>query len=169
MEVKFHLVIGLGNPGSQYALTYHNVGFLAIDYLNKCQAPSIKCQALKSNVYMNESGKFVAKILKKNRVKPEKILIIHDDSDIELGKYKFSFERGSAGHKGVASIIKFLKTKNFWRLRIGIRPKTSRKKADLPAEARRAKAGDFVLKKINKKDLAVFRKVFEETQKTYSI
>ena len=49
-------------------------------------------------------------------------LIIHDDSDIEIGKYKISFDRGSAGHNGVESIIKSLKTKDFWRLRIGIDP-----------------------------------------------
>ncbi|MBI5306200.1 peptidyl-tRNA hydrolase [Candidatus Wolfebacteria bacterium] len=160
------LIIGLGNPDEKYEKTCHNAGFLFIDYLNNQQP--IKIKTLKSDVFMNESGIFIAKIIKKTKLKPEEILIIHDDSDIELGKYKFSFGRGSAGHNGVESIIKSLKTKNFWRLRIGIRPKVSnikdqvsRKKAGLPAETQRAKAGDFVLKKINKKDFDVLEKVFE--------
>lgn len=108
---------------------------------------------------MNESGRFVVNMVRKYNIKPEKILIVHDDSDIESGKYKFSFGRGSAGHKGVESVINALKTKNFWRLRIGIRPK----------KVLRKKAEEFVLKKITKKDLAVFNKVLEESLKTYSI
>ena len=119
---------------------------------------------------MNQSGLFVAKASKKYGVKPDQIMIIHDDSDIELGKYKVSFARGSAGHRGVQSIIDALASKNFWRLRIGIR-KASRTKAGLPAdlsakasataEARQAKAGEFVLRKINKKDLETLERVFE--------
>ncbi len=166
MEIK--LIIGLGNPGSQYALTYHNVGFLAIDYLNKYQVLNIpeekqafygasKYQMLKSNAYMNQSGNFIKKALKKHKISPEKILIVHDDSDIELGKYKFSLNRSSAGHKGVESIIKTLKTKNFWRLRIGVRKKS---KINSQKSIVRIKAQEFVLKKIIKKDLLIFNKVF---------
>ena len=165
MKIKPSLIIGLGNPGKQYEKTYHNAGFLFIQYLmDKKPANSEfriqNSELLKSDVYMNESGKFVAKILKKHGVKPKEILIVHDDSDIELGKYKISFGRGSAGHRGVESIIKLLGTKNFWRLRIGIR-KTSRKKAGLPAEAYRVKAGELVLKKISKKDWEILEKVFQ--------
>ncbi len=114
---------------------------------------------------MNKSGKAVAEAKKRFKVKSEEILIIHDDSDIELGKYKFSFGRGSAGHKGIESIIKALKTKNFWRLRIGIRSK----KVGLSAEARRAKAEDFVLKKITKKDLLIFNEVFSNAKNSNSL
>ncbi len=149
MEIKPRLIIGLGNPGKKYEKTYHNVGFLAIDCLDKCHASSTECRSLKSDIYMNQSGLFVAKVLKKSNAKPKEILIVHDDSDIELGKYKLSFGRSSAGHKGVESVIQSLGTKNFWRLRIGIR-KTTRKKA-----------GEFVLKKINKKDLEIFKQLFK--------
>ena len=154
MEVKPRLIIGLGNPGKQYEKTYHNAGFLFIQYLmDKKPANSEfriqNSELLKSDVYMNESGKFVAKILKKHGVKPKEILIVHDDSDIELGKYKISFGRGSAGHRGVESIIKSFGTKNFWRLRIGIR-KTAKEKA-----------GELVLKKISKKDWEILEKVFQ--------
>jgi PTH1 family peptidyl-tRNA hydrolase len=152
------LIIGLGNPGKEYEKTYHNVGFLAIDYLNKRQMSNVKCQMSKSDVYMNESGGFVAKTLKKRCIKPKEILIVHDDSDIEIGKYKISFGRGSAGHNGVESIIKSLKTKDFWRLRIGIRHGLIQTKRG-PI---RKKASDFVLKKISKKDLEILEDVFKE-------
>lgn len=147
MEIKPRLIIGLGNPGKEYEKTYHNVGFLAVDFFAK--NPPIS-KLLKSNVYMNESGKFVVKTIKKIKAKPEELLIVHDDSDIELGKYKISFGRGSAGHRGIQSIIDSLKTKNFRRLRIGIRKKAGEK------------AEKFVLKKISKNDLKVFKKLFSE-------
>ncbi|MEE8131931.1 MAG: aminoacyl-tRNA hydrolase [Candidatus Paceibacterota bacterium] len=164
MKIKIKLIIGLGNPGSQYTLTYHNVGFLAVDYLTKNLINS-KLVIIKPKTFMNKSGKAVAEAKKRFKVKSEEILIIHDDSDIELGKYKFSFGRGSAGHKGIESIIKALKTKNFWRLRIGIRSK----KVGLSAEARRAKAEDFVLKKITKKDLLIFNEVFSNAKNSNSL
>ncbi len=155
MEINPRLIIGLGNPGKKYAKTYHNVGFLAADYLSKSQAADAKYRVLKSVVYMNQSGLFVTKALKKTGIKPKEILIAHDDSDIELGKYKFSFGRGSAGHKGVESIIQSLGTKSFWRLRIGIR-KITKKKAD-----------EFVLKKITKKDLKTLEWVFGEVLNSF--
>ncbi len=176
--MKIKLIIGLGNPDSQYASTYHNAGILAINYLIGSQPSGFDCRLLKSDVYMNQSGNFVRQALKKysakggsasrrrrgsplaagGKIKPEEILIVHDDSDIELGKYKFSFGRGSAGHKGVESVIKTLKTKNFWRLRIGIRPKASKIKAE-----------KFVLKKITKKDLAILNEAFQLIQTRLSI
>ena len=179
MEVKPRLIIGLGNPGKEYKKTYHNAGFLFIDYLVAMSLRGVKrgsnpinkkiasvafgdlamTPLLKSDVYMNQSGNFVKAALKKysakggsasgGKIKPEEILIVHDDSDIELGKYKISFGRGSAGHRGVESIIKLLGTKNFWRLRIGIR-KTAKEKA-----------GELVLKKISKKDWEILEKVFQ--------
>jgi len=106
---------------------------------------------------MNQSGNFVKAALKKYKIKPEEVLIVHDDSDIELGKYKISFGRGSAGHRGVESIIKSLGAKNFWRLRIGIRRRLTRTLRGLT----QTKAIDLVLKKINKKDLEVLEKVFQ--------
>ena len=177
MEINTRLIIGLGNPGKKYEKTYHNAGFLFIDYLTDSQQPNRPiAKLLKSDVFMNQSGNFVKTAFKKfavksGKIKPEELLIAHDDSDIELGKYKISFGRSSAGHKGVESIIKGLKTKNFWRLRIGVREtslpaglsvESQRAKAGLPAEARRAKAGEFVLKKFNKKNFEILNKTFEE-------
>lgn len=158
---EFKLIIGLGNPDKKYENTYHSVGFLFVEYLTKNLAKSkiqnAKSKILKSETYMNESGKFVAKELKKSGAKPEELLIAHDDSDITLGNYKLSFGRGAAGHHGIESIMAALKSKDFWRLRIGIRPRN---------EKVRQKAEKFVLKKItaaDKKTLAdAFRKAAEE-------
>ena len=159
MEIKPKIVIGLGNPGEEYEKTYHNVGFLFIKYLiNKKPTNS---ELIKSDVYMNESGKFVAKIMQKTGVKPEELLVVHDDSDIELGKYKLSFGRGSAGHKGAESIIKSLGTKNFWRLRIGIR-----KVSSIKYQVLRKKAEEFVLRKISKADLEILNQVFWKINST---
>jgi peptidyl-tRNA hydrolase, PTH1 family len=147
------LIIGIGNPDKKYESTYHNVGFLFADYLTK-NFPNSKI--LKSDTYMNESGKFVAKELKKSGVKPEKLLIAHDDSDIALGNYKLSFGRGAAGHHGIESIMTSLKSKEFWRLRIGIRPRN---------EKVRQKAEKFVLKKITAADRKVLETVFQKSAK----
>jgi len=158
---KIKVMIGLGNPDSKYQRTYHNAGYLFIDYLvSRDLAKPDKL--LKSDFFMNESGASVKKIMKKHGLKPEELLVAHDDSDIEIGRYKISFGRGSAGHKGVESIIKNLKTKKFWRLRIGARPM-----ADLPAEftSRRRKAGEFVLKKISTEDKKTLEKVFGQISK----
>ena len=155
-NLKFKLIIGLGNPGKDYENTYHNAGFLFINYLmENQQVQSSKLKVKSSETYMNESGKFVAKELKKSGTKPEELLIVHDDSDIELGNYKLSFNRNAAGHHGVESIIKALKTKNFWRLRIGIRPPQKKGSPRLKAEK-------FVLKKITAADKKMLEKVFEK-------
>lgn len=150
------LIIGIGNPGKGYENTYHNVGFEAVDFLKE-KFP--KLLFLKSRNYMNASGLFVARALKKKRLKTEQILIAHDDSDIGLGKFKLSFGRGSAGHKGVTSIIESLKTKDFWRLRIGIRAKNE---TQLNQTTNCIKAQNFVLKKIAEKDKKDIYKTLEE-------
>ena len=149
---KFKLIFGLGNPDKQYESTYHNAGHLAIDLLEKTAELSTKIS--KSNTYMNESGKALKKLVKNTNIKPEEILVIQDDSDLFLGDFKLSFNRGSAGHKGIESIIRSLKTKVFWRLRIGIRPQPIKGRKRLRAE-------DFVLKKISLKD----KKTLRETVK----
>ena len=151
MEGKIKLIIGLGNPDPKYANTYHNVGHLFIDYLLKIE--NLKFKIIKSGVYMNESGRFVAKMLKKYNVEMEELLIVHDDSDLQLGAYKLQSSHGAAGHHGIESIQAALKTNNFWRLRIGIRPSN---------EAVRQKAEEFVLKKISSENKKILETVFEE-------
>lgn len=157
MEMKLKLIIGLGNPGQEYENTYHNVGALFSDYfknfINQQQWINYRLLILSSTAYVNDSGRFVAREIKNKSVKPECLLIAHDDSDLEIGKYKLQFGRGAAGHHGVESIQQAIKSNDFWRLRIGIRPAN---------EKVRQKAEKFVLKKISPADKKTLEKVFEE-------
>ena len=164
------IIVGLGNPGQKYENTYHNVGSLFIEYLKNNPLLTTKYKIQNTNSFMNNSGPAIQKILKYFKNKPEEILIIHDDSDIELGKYKLSFNRGSAGHKGIESIIRTLKTKRFWRLRIGIRPKQesvtrlSARQVKNQESGKRTKAGLFVLKKITLRHKKILNEVFKQVE-----
>jgi len=141
------LVVGLGNPGARYARTYHNAGarfVCALAGVSRARfraargfrayraAPRIFAL---TDSFMNESGGAVAAALRAANARPDECLVIHDDSDLPLGEIRLQFGRGSAGHHGVDSVIHSLRTKNFWRLRVGIRP-------SLP----RMPAGGFVLR-----------------------
>jgi PTH1 family peptidyl-tRNA hydrolase len=101
--------------------------------------------------FMNESGIAAKQATAYFKLKPEEIMLVHDDSDMTLGKYKIVYDQRSAGHKGVQSTIDYLKTQKFWRLKIGIRP---------AQEAIRQKAEKFVLKKISMKDESDLTLVF---------
>ena len=111
--------------------------------------------AVKPLVFMNESGKAVALAAREFGAQPENIVVIHDDSDLTLGDFKVSFGKNAGGHKGVQSTIDALRSKNFTRIRIGIRPKT---------ETRRKKAGAFVLAAITKKDNEILENVYKEIE-----
>ena len=86
--------------------------------------------------------------------------MVHDESDLLIGQHKFSFDRGSAGQRGVDHIQKTLGTSAFWRLRIGIRP------PELSPDAPRIKASSFVLRRISKEYMSALNKVFEESVKS---
>lgn len=160
------LIIGIKNPGKEFENTPHNAGAFVLKQWAKNQKMADfefnkKLQAeisqnngfnicLLSNTYMNESGSPISKLVKHFKIKTDDLLISHDDSDLILGKYKIQHNRGSAGHKGIESIVKSLKTKKFWRLRVGIRP---------TKEKSRKKAGDFVLKKFSKRELGIIEEL----------
>ena len=140
------LVVGLGNPGEKYARTRHNVGFLVIEEILKKYAASPhvskKLQSIlyfldkkrilvKPQTFMNASGRAVNRVANFYKVKPNDLLVVHDDVDLEFGDIKHQFGRGAAGHKGVESVIEALGSDQFGRVRIGIgRPTTA---MDLPA------------------------------------
>ncbi|MBI2065861.1 MAG: peptidyl-tRNA hydrolase [Candidatus Zambryskibacteria bacterium] len=111
-----YIIVGLGNPSSQYAKTRHNTGRMAADFLAE------KIEGVKvfvPDTFMNKSGSAVVKVVKSKRV-AEKLIVIYDDLDLPLGAMKISYNRGSGGHKGLESIIRALKTREFIRIRIGI-------------------------------------------------
>jgi len=127
------IIIGLGNPGEKFKNTRHNVGFMALDkFAENSSFPDFELQKkysslvssneniilAKPQTFMNESGKAVKKILAKNNT--ETVIVIHDDIDLPIGKIKIVKDRGSAGHKGVESIIQNIGNDGLIRFRIGI-------------------------------------------------
>ena len=158
----YKAILGLGNTGSKYKNTYHNIGQLMADFLLENNIFPENVIIANNEGFMNESGNSALKLLNKIGGQPEKLLVIHDDSDIELGKYKLSIDRSSAGHKGIEDIINKIGSKNFWRLRIGIRPTGEETTG-------RMKAEEFVLRKIKKEDLEILRVVFEEAASKFLI
>lgn len=132
------LIIGLGNPGEQYAITRHNVGFMAVDALANeldlrfSKKLFIKALVAEGNVdgqkvilakpttYMNHSGQAVKALMKKYRVDIADLIVVYDDVDIELGEVRQRDKGSAGGHNGMKSIIQHLGTQEFPRLRIGV-------------------------------------------------
>ena len=177
MEPKFNpqsikLIIGLGNPGKEYTETYHNAGALCIQTITEKTKQPVEFKKIprkpgvwarigniyiaKPEVFMNESGKSVRDISKFLAIKPGEMVIAHDDNDIPIGSYKIDFNRGAAGHKGVASVIESMKTKEFWRIRIGIEKKIGTK---------RKRAEEFVLSRLSPKDKKLIQEACEKVAK----
>lgn len=136
------LIVGLGNPGGKYEGTPHNAGFLVMNKLleaynlqtkedkklhsevTETKAGNTKIILAKPQTFMNKSGEAVKPLIASYKLKVVSSLwVIHDDIDLPLGQIKIVKNRGSAGHKGVEDIIAKLRTKDFVRFRIGIRPK----------------------------------------------
>ena len=131
------LIVGLGNPGKEYADTRHNIGFRCINRFARQHNISIEkrwCRAriglgrvgeedlilAKPQTFMNRSGESVAMLVKKEAISTENILVIYDDLDLPLGKMRFRHAGGSAGHKGIESVIACLGSEKFPRLKMGI-------------------------------------------------
>lgn len=155
------LIVGLGNPGDKYEKTWHNTGFLAVDaFAEKSGFPDFKLSKklkaelteeflsedkiilAKPQAFMNNSGIPVKSLIRNWKIKLDSLIVIHDDIDLPLGKIRVGIGKGSAGHKGVESIIKELKNKDFIRIRIGVQPEAGK-----PKNPER-----FVLQKINKEE-----------------
>lgn len=132
-------IIGLGNSGKEYERTRHNVGFLVVEAIAKSlgatwqrkadfeaevaegQRGTEKVLLAKPTTMMNDSGRAVAKIMRYYRLVPEDVIVAHDDVDLPFGEIRVEAGRGSAGHRGVESVIKALDTQEFLRLRFGVR------------------------------------------------
>jgi PTH1 family peptidyl-tRNA hydrolase len=131
------LIVGLGNPGAEHSRNRHNVGFLVLDRLadrHKLRFDRLEFQGrlahgtvegrpvilLKPLSYMNRSGSVVKPVLSRYKVRLEDLLIIHDDLDLQLGKIRIRAAGGSAGHRGMESVITSLRTDVVTRIRIGI-------------------------------------------------
>ena len=138
-----YIVVGLGNPGDEYACTRHNTGRMAADLVAE-KVDGVK--VFTPDTYMNKTGGAVAKVVKSKKA-AEKLIIIYDDLDLPLGAMKISYNRSSGGHKGLESVIRALKTKEFIRIRIGIG-----KKGDVEKH---------ILSDFKKPEMEILKKVFK--------
>jgi peptidyl-tRNA hydrolase, PTH1 family len=130
------LVAGLGNPGREYARTRHNVGFMVADELARRHGRSFRGKfsgelaevrvdgsrvaLLKPQTFMNVSGRSVGAALRYFKVPPERLLVVHDEVDLELGRLQARAGGGLAGHNGLRSVGQELGTREFLRLRVGV-------------------------------------------------
>src|SRR4051795_4469123 len=130
------LVVGLGNPGREYARHRHNAGWMVLDELARRHGVSWKGKfsgqlaelrldghriaLLKPETYMNESGRSAAEAARFYKLEPDAILVVHDEGDLDLGRLQARKGGGLAGHNGLRSIVQHLKTPEFLRLRIGV-------------------------------------------------
>ena len=130
------LVVGLGNPGREYARTRHNVGWMVVDELAQRHGASWRGKfngklaelrldghrvaLLKPETYMNESGRSVSAAANFFKVEPDAVLVVHDEGDFDLGRLQARQGGGLAGHNGLRSIAQHLGTQEFLRLRIGV-------------------------------------------------
>jgi len=134
------LIVGLGNPGDEYEVTPHNMGFQVVDRIARERGVEIRnrqCRALtariqvgdepvllaKPETYMNLSGLSLRELVAEYEVKPETdLIVIQDELDFPLGTLRIHTRRSSAGHNGIESIIGALNTQDFLRIRIGVTP-----------------------------------------------
>ncbi|MFV8162662.1 aminoacyl-tRNA hydrolase [Mycobacterium sp. 134] len=132
------LVVGLGNPGPAYAKTRHNIGFMVADVLAARIGSAFKVHKksgaevitgrlagapvvlAKPRCYMNESGRQVGPLAKFYSVPPARIVVIHDELDIDFGRIRLKIGGGEGGHNGLRSVASALGSKDFQRVRIGV-------------------------------------------------
>ncbi|NOQ14700.1 MAG: aminoacyl-tRNA hydrolase [Methyloprofundus sp.] len=163
------LLVGLGNPGNKYSKTRHNAGFLLLDELAKDEGVAFSKQSrffgdvaevskggdrlylLKPGAFMNRSGQSVSALMKYYKIRPEEVLVVHDELDFDVGTMKLKSAGGHGGHNGLRDIIASIGAKDFKRLRIGVgRPNAGRAVAD------------YVLSDFSKSDLQQVKELFFE-------
>lgn len=130
------LIVGLGNPGSEYAHNRHNVGYWAVNRLARLHGVNLKTKTLaalgegkiegndvvllKPRTYVNKSGDAVAPAMRKWKITPDHLLVIYDELDLPAGRIRIRAGGGDGGYKGLKSIIASLGTRDFARIRVGI-------------------------------------------------
>jgi PTH1 family peptidyl-tRNA hydrolase len=146
------LVAGLGNPGREHARNRHNVGFMVVEELARRHDARFRAKfngrlaelrlegsriaLLAPDTFMNESGRSVAAALRYFKLEPERLLVVHDDVDLEPGRLQLRLGGGLAGHNGLRSVMAALSTMEFLRLRFGV---------GRPGRGDRRSVADFVL------------------------
>ena len=158
------LVGGLGNPGKEYENSRHNTGRMVTEWIADKFGGKIKF--LMPDTFMNNSGRAVATLVKSKKDLKD-LIVIYDDLDLPLGSFKISFNRSSGGHRGLESVIKALRSKEFLRVRVGIAPK---KKPHGEKEVIKFILGEFkksemeTVKKLSKKVAEAVECIFTESK-----
>ncbi|KGG16680.1 MULTISPECIES: aminoacyl-tRNA hydrolase [unclassified Prochlorococcus] len=177
----FQLIAGLGNPGSKYIKTRHNVGFMALEKLAERESATFSFnkklfghaahigsgkqlkRLLMPNTYVNESGRSIASAMQWFGLDEKELLIIVDDMDLPLGKLRLREEGGSGGHNGLKSIISHIGSQSFCRLRIGIGSPSAIQKE------RKSKTVNHVLGRFTKEENQIIEKVLDKVIKGIDI
>jgi len=166
-------IIGLGNPGKEYDNTRHNAGRMAVEHFaqkndlsefkfdkksNALVSKGEKILAVLPETFMNKSGFSAAKLVKTKKENKD-LIIVHDDLDLPLGKIKISYGKNSGGHKGVESIMRALKTKNFVRIRVGV----------ISGKSKPADILKFIVGKFKPAEEKEFKKVLKKTAEALAV
>ncbi len=164
-EVKqMYIIAGLGNPGRQYNMTRHNIGFETLDYmadrlgvkLNKLKFKAVYGEGrigdervflVKPQTYMNLSGESIRDMSEFYKIPPENIIVIHDDISLEAGRLRIRAKGSAGGHNGLKSIIYQLQSDSFPRIKIGV---------GAPAN-KDYELADYVLGRFTKEEIPVLR------------
>ncbi len=169
------MLVGLGNPGSRYQSTRHNIGFMFLDFLLKSKSKdSFKvdpqynaeiarvrindcdCMLVKPLTFMNLSGEAVAKVARFYKIATSQIIVFYDDLDLASGKLRLRTKSGDGGHNGIKSIKQHLATNDYINFRFGIgRPENSG-----------FEISDWVLSKLSKSEQETFQETFSLAEKT---
>ncbi len=169
------LVVGLGNPGDEYASTRHNAGFMLVQRLARAWGVTLRGRTFKARTavarpgedgvllalpqtFMNRSGVAVREIMAGRDVPPERLVVIYDDLDIPLGEIRVRKQGSPGTHKGMISVTSEIKTREFARVRIGIGP--------LPASR---DAADFVLEPFRKNEKPLFEESLVEAEEAVGL
>jgi PTH1 family peptidyl-tRNA hydrolase len=178
------LIVGLGNPGEEYAQTRHNIGFLCADAIarehlsnfsfkkdlkseiTKISIGGEEILVMKPHTYMNESGQAVRAVIDFYKIATTDILLIHDDLDISFGNWKFvdnTAESGAGGHHGIESIIELINTRYLARVKLGIANTTIEDARTLEnKDHKKGIVGDFVLAPFSNQETQELPRLFNE-------
>jgi PTH1 family peptidyl-tRNA hydrolase len=170
-----HLIAGLGNPGKAYARTRHNLGFMVIEALGEAHNIPIrkkqdqaqtgqgtiereKVLLAKPQTYMNLSGQAIEALLRRYKLPLSQLLVLQDDLDIPFGRIKIALRGGGGGHRGMESILDYLDTREFLRLKIGIGPRP----IQVPLE-------DYVLSPFTKEESPLLPGIIERAREAVEL
>jgi peptidyl-tRNA hydrolase, PTH1 family len=170
-------IVGLGNPGAQYAKTRHNIGWVALDVartawempepklVKKYESEIVEGEVLGEEVmlvypqtFMNSSGVAVRKLVPKDE--RAQIILVYDEVDLPVGQVKISYGNGAAGHNGVASVIEQLGTKDFVRVRIGVAQMGI--ETGVAVRPTSEELANYVLGKVSPSDASVYKKILPQ-------